>query len=112
MNLDFSGYPPTKKGARTLVDALTPRIVSLWRSERKNRGTDDLVAIVDVATNHVRVDSRSVIYSQLKRRDPTLTLLNHVFQQPPTMNGTIKIWSLVGFPKGQIYTLPITLCYS
>lgn len=112
MNLDLSVYPPTKKGARTLIEALTPRIVSLWKQARQIQGTDDLVAIVDVATNHVRVDNRAQIYLQLRRRDPTLTLLSYFTQQPPTENGTIKIWSLVGFPTGQIYTLPTTLCYS
>jgi hypothetical protein len=111
MNVDLSAYPATKVGAWGMVEALTPAIIGLWRTERQQH-TDDLIAVVNVRSNHVKVDSRIRVYQQMKKRLPTLDLLEHLSRKPDASNGSICIWVMIGFQTGQLCCLPFTVAYS
>jgi hypothetical protein len=112
MSLDLSGYPPTKAGAWEMIEALTPNIVSLWRFERKQQSTDDLIVVVNARSNLVKVDNRLTVLQQIKKRSPTLDLLDHVSKKPTTSNGSICVWVIIGFQTGQLCCLPFTIAYS
>lgn len=112
MSLDLLKYPATKIGAWEMVDALLPRIVELWKAERAQLATDDLVAMIDVRSNQVRVDSRSAICRQLEQRFPTLDLLEHLATRPDAPNGSIRIWVIISFLAGELCCLPFTIAQS
>lgn len=111
--MDLSEYPATKYGAWEMVDAITPDIVRLWRSERRNWQTDDLIVVVDARANAIRVARRTNVYTQIKRYSPDLDLLEH-FSKPPrnSSNGSIKVWVMIGFQNGGLGALPFTIAYS
>lgn len=111
MGLDLANYPINPKGARSMIEAITPKVVEMWKAGRQAL-TDDVVAIVDPSNNQIRLEGRLSVYGTLRRRDPSLSLLSKISDQPLNPNGTIRIWALIGFPRGQIYMLPLTLAYS
>jgi hypothetical protein len=106
MSLDLSAYPATKLGAWEMIEALTPSILSLWRTERQQRLTDDLIAVINARSNRVTV------YQKMKKRLPTLDLLEYVSKKPSASNGSICIWVIIGFHSGQLCCLPLTIAYS
>jgi len=112
MNLDLSAYPATKVGAWEMVEALTPRIIKLWKTEREERLSDDLIAVINVRLNSVKVDSRLSVCRQIRKKLPTLDLLEHVSKKPSAPNGSICIWVIIGFLTGQLCCLPLTVAYS
>ena len=112
MGLDLSGYPPTESGAQSMIEALTPRIVQMWKAERTDFHTDDLVAMINASSNQVTIDPRTTVYQRVKKHDPTLELLGHITRQPSQVNGTVTIWAIIGFPKGQLCVLPLVVAYS
>lgn len=112
MDLDLSAYPATKHGAKSMIQDITPRLINLWKSERKSLQTDDLIAIVDAHAGHIRVDSRTNVYNMIRRRNPDLDLLEYFTQQPSGSHGTVKIWALVGFSSGQLCLMPLNLAFS
>jgi hypothetical protein len=112
MSLDLSAYPATKLGAWEMIEALTPRILSLWRTERQQRLTDDLIAVINARSNLVKMDSRVTVYQKMKKRLPTLDLLEYVSKKPSASNGSICIWVIIGFHSGQLCCLPLTIAYS
>lgn len=89
-----------------------PSLVDLWRTERRLHQTDDLIAVINVRSSVVKVDRRLAVYEQLKRRLPTLDLLEHVEKKPDASNGSICIWVVIGFCSGQLCCLPLTIAYS
>jgi hypothetical protein len=112
MGLDLSSYPPTENGALSMIEALAPRIIRLWKVEREELRSDDLIAVINANTNQVRIDNREKVYQKIKRLDHNLDLLERVTKRPIQVNGTVKIWALIGFPEGQICVLPFVLAYS
>jgi len=112
MNVDLSVYPATKVGACEMIEAITPAIISLWKTERQQHLTDDLIAVVNARSNHVKIDSRTKVYQQMKKKIPTLDLLEHLAKKPETSNGSICIWVMIGFQTGQLCCLPFTVAYS
>lgn len=101
--MDLSTYPPTLKGTRAIVSASASRIQALWRQGRAQYGTDDLVVIIDAKTNSMRVDVRSTIYEQLRRHDPSISLLSDLRQRAPTKAGAIGLWCITGFTEGPVF---------
>lgn len=110
--MDLASYPATKVGAQQLIEAITPRLVSIWKQERHQLQYDDLVAIINTHTADVRLSKREIIYTRIKRHSPDLELLPMFTKGPSKVNGTVKIWALIGFPKGQLCVLPLVLAYS
>lgn len=95
-----------------MIEALAPRIIRLWKVERDNLHSDDLVAVINASTNQVSIDNRKKISQKIKRLEPNLDLLERVGKRPIQVNGTVKIWALIGFPEGKICILPFVLAYS
>lgn len=112
MSRDLSVYPATKLGAWEMVEALTPDLLDLWRTERQQQHTDDLIAVINARSNVVKVDSRLAVYHQMKKRLPTLDLLEYVAKKPSASNGSVCIWVIISFQTGQLCCLPFTIAYS
>jgi hypothetical protein len=110
--MDLSSYPATRLGAWEMVAALAPDILNLWRDERQRYLTDDLIAVINARSNRIKVESRTAVYQQMKRRLPTLDLLEYVSKKPNASNGSICIWVVIGFQTGQLCCLPLTIAYS
>ena len=112
MSLDLSSYPATELGAQQMIADLTPQIVRLWKSERVLCQTDDLVALIHADSDTVRMDYRTAVASRIRQHTYGDDLLERVTRQPHHVNGTVKIWALIGFPEGQLCVLPFTVAYS
>jgi hypothetical protein len=110
--MDLASYPATKTGAQKMIEALKPRLISIWKQERASLNSDDLIVVINTSTADVRLDRRESIYTRIKRHSPDLDILPHFTRQPSKVNGTVKIWAMIGFPKGQICILPLVLAYS
>lgn len=108
---DFTSYPPTEEGVQNLVKDLTPTLVSLWKAER-NVKTDDVVAVIDVGTNEVSLSSRSKACQQIKKHKYSSDLLEHLQNPVYATAGSITICAIVGFPEGQVATVPVVLARS
>lgn len=107
---DLSVYPSTKEGVEHLIQDLTPAITNLWKTERKD--SDDLVAVIDAHTNNISLKSRKAVYVQLKRHNPEIDLLKRLQKPASKANGTVKIWTIVGFSNGKVCALPMVLARS
>ena len=112
MSLDLSSYPATEIGAQRMIDDLSPQIIKLWKEERILCQTDDLVALIHADTDSVRMDYRIAVAKRIRQHTYGQDLLDRVTRQPQHVNGTVKIWALIGFPEGQLCVLPFTLGYS
>jgi hypothetical protein len=110
MEQDLSTYPPTKKGTQDIVRALTPAIRTLWRAEREQHQTDDLVVIIDTQKNTLRMRTRLGLCAQLKRHNHSMSLLKDLRRPtPPGGHSTLRIWALIGFTEGPVFTASVTL---
>lgn len=114
MTTEFTEITPDENGARSLVRALHPQLEAMWRSERQNLSTDDLVAIIDSQgpRTSIRLETRSAIYTQLKCHNPTYFVIDHIVNPAPSKPGRITIWTVIGFKTGQTCILPVTLVRS
>jgi len=110
MDQNLSSYPPTLEGTRDILADLTPAIRKLWKSERTSH--DDLVVIIDIRKNNVRLAPRSTVYSQLKHHNPKISLLARLKDRPQSPNGTITIWAITGFTEGNVFISPVVLAQS
>jgi len=102
---NLSTYPPTQKGVTKLVQDLTPKVIRLWKKERKTLG-DDLVVLIDTSTNEISLKPRNLVYSKLKKRNSKVELLERLTRPASIPNGAISIWSVVWFSGGLVCILP------
>jgi len=109
--VDLSNYPSTKKGVEALVQDLTPTIADLWKIEREDH-TDDLVAIIDAHTNRVSLKARTEVHKQLKKFNPNVDILKRIEKPASKPNGTVRIWTIIGFSNGKVCALPMVLARS
>lgn len=102
----------TKASVLNLTQELMPLIVDLWKTERVCN-TDDLVAIIDNATNQIYLKTRKEVCRQLQNKPATKELVQKI-KQPvlKRANGSIAIWTLIGYPDGKICILPLTIARS
>jgi hypothetical protein len=115
MDQDLTMYPATREGAENIVKALFANIVGVWKFEREEHKTDDLVAIIktDQKHNHINLEPRSTVYSKLMKHNPGFDLVNYIVNPAPSKGrGTIAIWGVIGFASGQHCVLPIVLARS
>jgi len=103
-------YQPTSQGVQEIIKDLTPTLISLWKTERENK-SDDVVAIIDVATNNVDLRSRMSTWYRIKRHNPDSDLLERLLK-PAAKNGAVTIWAIIGFSEGQVAAAPVVLALS
>lgn len=111
MTPDLSGYPPTKKGAEALIQALLPHITGLWRTERQG-ANDDLVAVINAHNNTTYIKNRTSVYSQIKAKSPKVSILKKLKKPAPNRNGSITIWAIIGFSAGNVCLQPVVVARS
>lgn len=102
--------PPIRDAADLMIRKLHPEIVRLWRVERENHKSDDLVAIISTDKNQVRLDTRRSVYAKCRKNYPDQDLL--IEDPAPGRGGAVVIWSVLLFPTGQVCILPVTLLRS
>jgi hypothetical protein len=112
MDPNLSSYPPTMEGTKDILTVLTPAIRKLWRSEREQHNSDDLVVVIDTRTGTVKLSTRSSTYSQLIKHNQKISLLPRLKSKAPSPNGTITIWSIIGFAEGPVFISPVVLARS
>jgi hypothetical protein len=112
MDQNLSLYPPTADGTKDVLLALTPAIKKLWRSERAQHNTDDLVVLIDIHKNTVRLTPRASVYTQLKHHDPKISLLARLKNPAPSPNGTVTLWVITGFTEGNVFISPVVVAQS
>jgi len=110
MDQNLSSYPPTLEGSQDILNALTPAIRTLWKSEP--RSSHDLVVIIDTRMNTIKLAKRSSIYAQLRHHNPKISLLARLRTPPKSPNGTMTIWAITGFTEGNVFISPVVLAQS
>jgi hypothetical protein len=108
---DFSSYPATQKGARDLIQDLTPAIADLWKSARETC-SDDLVAVIDAHTNDISLKPREAVCTTLKTQNPKNDLLPWLTKTASRPNGSVRIWTIIGFSNGRVCALPMVVARS
>lgn len=108
MELNLSTYPPTKKGSKDILQALLPSIRTLWKAEREQHRTDDLVVIIDTCMNTIRMEPRTITCAKLQKHK-TPSLLKDLRRPVPGNYGTLRIWAIIGFSAGNVFILGLPI---
>jgi hypothetical protein len=101
IEIPLNRFPQTKDGIEEIVKMLAPKIRDLWRTERQDQRSDDLVAIITVATNTVKLQPRQRIFDTLRNIDPEYAMLDLLCNKVSVPRGVVAVWAIVGFPDGR-----------